>query len=109
MITAAILVCLMPVPHDGDTVRCGKATSVRLYGVNSVDHTPADTVARDALVPLVAGGLLCEPKGASYSRVVAICFNSQGVDVGKALITRHLAPEWCSYSRNYYGTCVPTP
>lgn len=105
-LAAAILICLSPVPADGDTLKCGASkTSIRLFGVNSVDGTPLDAQAKARLGALSAGGLVCEPKGTSYSRIVAVCKNHVGTDIGKALITEGLATEWCSYSRNYYGNC----
>ncbi len=107
MIIGALLICLAPVPIDGDTVRCAGPTkqAVRLFGVFSDDYTPADTTAKAALGPLGEGGLMCEPRGASYNRIVAVCYNGAGVDIGGDLIKRGLATEWCSYSRNFYGTC----
>lgn len=106
MITAAFLICLAPIPLDGDTLRCGNTkTTVRLFGVRSVDKTAEDQAAKAMLVPLTAGGLLCEPKGTSYSRVVAVCYNFEGNDIGKTLIIERKVTEWCEYSKNYYGTC----
>lgn len=106
MLTAALLLCLSPFAIDGDTIRCGASkTSIRLFGVNSVDGTALDAKAKARLGPLTAGGVMCEPKGTSYSRIVAVCTNFVGTDVGKALISEGLATEWCSYSRNYYRTC----
>jgi len=105
-LTAAILICLSPFPIDGDTIVCGASrTSIRLFGVNSVDRTPLDAKAKARLGPLTAGGVICVPKGTSYSRIVAVCTNHVGTDIGKALITEGLATEWCAYSRNYYGNC----
>lgn len=107
MIAAAILICLSPFAIDGDTFRCGpSATSVRLFGVNSVDGTALDKTAKARLAQLTAGGVICEPKGTSYSRIVAVCKNHVGTDIGKALITEGLATEWCRYSRNFYGSCL---
>ena len=105
-ITAALLICLSPFAVDGDTIKCGASNvSVHLFGVNSVDRTPLDAKAKARLGPLTAGGVTCVPKGTSYSRIVAVCTNHVGTDIGKALITEGLATEWCSYSRNYYRTC----
>lgn len=115
MIAAALLICLAPITTDGDTLVCGRElggkTSIRLFGVNSVDGTSEDAAAKARLGQLSTGGLTCEPKGTSYSRIVAICFNAAGVDVGKQLIAEKLASEWCSYTvsrqypQGYYGTC----
>ena len=107
MITAAILICLAPVASDGDSARCGASqATIRLFGINAPEiGQPGAVEARSALQALSVGGLQCEPKGASYSRIVAICFNSKGEDVGRKLLGAGLVMEWCAYSRNYYGTC----
>lgn len=109
MIGAAILLCLAPVQIDGDTLKCGATrTSIRLFGINSPEKgTAGASEATAALGGLIAGGLVCQPRGTSYSRIVAVCFNAAGVDIGKAQIEAGHAIEWCSYSRNFYGTCAP--
>lgn len=105
--TAAILICLAPIAHDGDTVRCGNTkTSVRIFGIQAPEIGMAGALtSRDALQVVSAGGLLCEPVGTNYSRVVARCFNSSGVDVGLSQLASSHAVEWCSYSKNFYQTC----
>lgn len=107
MISAAILICLAPIATDGDTLKCGlSATRVRLYGVNAPETgTAGASEAKAALQAAIVGGLMCEPKGTSYTRIVAVCRNSAGVDVGKLLLGAGRVTEWCSYSRNYYNTC----
>ncbi|MDQ3023220.1 MAG: hypothetical protein M3R04_02365 [bacterium] len=106
-ITAAVLICLAPVPSDGDTVRCGLSpTTVRLFGVNANETgTVGAYEAKVAFSVEAAGGLMCEPKGASYNRIVAICFNHRGEDVGRKLLEAGHVKEVCTYSRNFYGTC----
>lgn len=113
MITAAILICLAPVPSDGDTVRCGLSpTTIRLFGVNANETgTVGAYEAKVALTNEVTGGLRCEPKGTSYSRIVAVCFNHKGEDVGAKLLGMGHVKEVCSFSvtrqfpKGYYGTC----
>lgn len=116
MMFAALLLCLAPVAPDGDTIRCGSSRqSVRLYGVLSVDGTPEDAASRVELSGLVYGGVTCTPAPTgpvtSYSRVVMVCRNAAGLDVGRELIVRGKAAEACSftqsraYPRGYYGTC----
>lgn len=107
MITAAILICLAPVPSDGDTLRCGlSSTTVRLFGLNANETgTVGAYEAKVALATEAQGGLICEPRGTNYSRIVAICFNHKGEDVGRKLLNAGHVKEVCAYSRNYYGTC----
>ena len=104
---AALLICLSPTAIDGDTLRCGDtAARVRLYGVSSAERDePGGTKATAALAALIRGGLICEVKGGSFSRTVAICYNSANVDIGKDQLNSKQAAEDCLYSRNYYGTC----
>ena len=106
-ITAAILICLAPISLDGDTLKCGASQArVRLYAVNAPETGTAGAgEAKAALQAAVVGGLMCEPRGASYNRVVAVCRNAAGVDVGQAMLTAKHVLETCAYSRNYYGTC----
>ena len=107
MITAAILICLAPVAYDGDTLRCSiTKTSVRLFGVQAPEIGTAGALdSRVALQAKVNGGVICEPRGTNYSRIVAICFNHKGEDVGRKLLIAGHVKEWCSYSRNFYGSC----
>lgn len=102
---AALLLCLAPVVVDGDTVRCG-TTKVRIFGVQAPERGSAGySEAGKALAGLVGGGLVCEPKGTSFDRIVALCRNAGGIDVGKAQMDAGHAVEWCRYSANAYGTC----
>lgn len=109
---AALLICLAPVATDGDTIKCANSPGrIRLFAIDSRDGTPEDAAARDKLQSLIGGGLVCEVRGASYSRTVAVCRNADEIDLGKALLDTHLVTEWCSYSisrvnpKGYYGTC----
>jgi hypothetical protein len=105
---AALLWCLSPVAYDGDTVRCGDSpTRVRIFGVGAVEiGQPGWQAARDALQRRVAGGIVCEPRGTSYTRIVGLCYDATGRDVGMELLkVDKVVTELCSYSKNYYGTC----
>ena len=106
-ITAAVLICLAPVASDGDTARCGLSpTTVRLFGLDANETgTVGAYEAKVALGIEAAGGLICEPKGASYNRIVAVCFNHRGEDVGRKLLNAGHVKEVCTYSRGFYGTC----
>ena len=102
-----LIICLMPIATDGDTVRCGMTdTRVRIFGIQAPE-TGAEgaAAAKLSLQGHSAGGLLCEPKGTSYNRVVALCRNFKGEDVGKLQIDGGFAAEWCKYSRGFYGRC----
>lgn len=106
VIGAAILICLAPVAHDGDTVKCGGKQGVRLFGIEAPETgQPGDPASKANVQKLSVGGLICRPTGTSYSRVVAQCFNAAGVDIGRAQLDGGFATEWCLYSRNYYGRC----
>ncbi|MEJ7831320.1 MAG: hypothetical protein WKF79_00255 [Nocardioides sp.] len=111
MITAAILLCLSPTASDGDTFRCGLSpTTVRLFGLNAAETgTVGAFEAKVALQAEVSGGVACEPRGASYNRIVAICRNFRGEEIGAKLLKAGFIKEDCRYSRNHYGTCPPTP
>lgn len=112
-ITAAVLICLAPTASDGDTWRCGVSpTTVRLFGLNAPETgTVGAFEAKIATQTELAGGVTCEPRGTNYSRIVAICYNSRGEDIGRKLLTSGYVKEWCSYSvsraypKGYYGTC----
>jgi endonuclease YncB( thermonuclease family) len=108
-ILTALLICLAPVATDGDTIRCNndKNATVRMFGYQSVDKTPADALNKAKLQTLVAGGAVCELTGNSYYRTVGRCSNGFGQDVSKIMLTEGTETfEWCDYSKNYYGTCV---
>lgn len=108
-IMSAILICLLPTAYDGDTIRCGDGqTRVRIFGVNAVEvGQPGWQAARDALQKRIEGGLICEPRGTSYGRQVGLCYDATGRDVGMELLqVDHVVTEWCTYSRNFYGTCA---
>jgi hypothetical protein len=118
-LTAALLMCLAPIATDGDTVRCGAGqgwTRVRIWGVQAPETgQPGAEAAKVALQARVAGGIVCEPRGASYSRVVGLCYDGTGRDVGMELLqVDHVVTEWCSYTKSklfpngYYGTCTMT-
>lgn len=102
-----LLICLAPTAIDGDTLRCGLTeTRIRIFGIQAPETGTATSPASKAsLQALSNGGLLCEARGASYSRVVALCRNFRGEDIGRKQIEGGFAAEWCAYSRGYYGRC----
>lgn len=118
--TAALLMCLMPIATDGDTVRCGGpagVTRVRVWGVNAPETgQPGAAEAKVALQKRVEGGIVCEPRGGSYNRVVGLCYDATGRDVSLELLkVDQVVTEWCAYTqskqfpRGYYETCAAIP
>lgn len=107
MIEALLLFCMSPQVRDGDTFTCaGKGIAVRLFGVDTPERgQPGHAEATAALRGLIAGGVVCEPRGTSYNRIVALCRNAAGTDIGKAQIEGGFAVEDCRYSRGEYGGC----
>ena len=114
MITAAVLICLAPTASDGDSFRCGLSpTTVRLFGLNAPETgTVGAFEAKVALQNELNGGVICEPKGTNYSRIVNVCTNYKGEDVGKKVFDAGHVKEVCNYSvskqypTGYYGTCI---
>ena len=107
MLQAALLLCLAPVATDGDTLRCGASgASVRIFGIQAPERGQAGWVeSMNNLALRSVGGVVCEPRGTNFSRIVGLCRNARGEDVGKAQLDGSFAKEWGSYSRNYYKTC----
>src|SRR5687768_8866532 len=98
-LTAALLTCLGPTAIDGDTIRCANTkTTVRIWGIQAPEKgEPGFDAAKSFLQEVVDGGVVCEPKGTSYSRYVGRCYNSWGLDAGFAMVKHGDAKEWCSY------------
>ena len=107
LIASAVLTCTTPVAIDGDTIRCGPdQPNVRIWGVQAPEKGMAGWAeSRDSLQRFVNGGVVCEPKGTSYRRVVGRCFNRMLFDVGFFQMKEGHATEWCRYSRGFYRTC----
>ena len=105
-ILTSLLICLAPVAIDGDTVKCGDGTSLRIWGVNAPEKKqPGSVAATESLAVLTVGGLVCQPKGASFSRIVAQCFNGAGKDVARVQLERGHGKEVCGFSKGFYGGC----
>lgn len=112
-ITAAILICLAPTASDGDSWRCGVSlTTVRMFALNASETgTVGAFEAKVAVQAELNGGAMCEPRGTNYSRIVAICFNGRGEDIGRKMLNAGHVKEVCAYSvskaypNGYYGTC----
>ncbi len=103
----ASLFCIMPVAYDGDTVRCGTTpVRIRLWGVNAPEiGTDGAAASKAALGIATAGGVVCIPRGTSFARIVAQCFNGKGEDIAALQLAGGYAVEDCAFSKGYYGRC----
>jgi hypothetical protein len=77
---------------------------------------PGFDAATRALQNRVTGGIVCQPRGASYQRTVGLCYDGTGRDVAMELLkVDKTVTEWCSFTRTrtyptgYYETCPATP
>jgi endonuclease YncB( thermonuclease family) len=97
--------------HDGDTLRLGD-TRIRLWGIDAPElgqecQRPGGKYAcgieaRDALAKYVDGWeVVCEPRGKSYERVVAVC-SIGGVDIATWMVGHGWAVDWKDYSGGAY-------
>lgn len=95
---------------DGDTLRCGDGTRVRLHAVaaREKDETcspghpcPAASAAAatDKLRALAGGQVLqCEATGTTYNRIAAICRNEAGVEINCAMVQSGTTLIWPKYN-----------
>jgi endonuclease YncB( thermonuclease family) len=105
--------------HDGDSIRFGEIR-IRLHGIDAPelsqtcqrDDRFANTTlwtcgksAREYLKELVVGGVICEQTDydSRYKRPVAICYNTEGVDIGKRMVAEGWALAYRRYSDDYVG------
>lgn len=103
---SVVILCLVVAVTDGDTFRCAAGERIRVFGIQAPEvGQPGARASTANLRSLARGRLRCEKRGLSYRRIVAVCRNSAGVDVGRAQIAAGHASEWCRYSRGYYGRC----
>lgn len=106
LLAATSVACLSPVAVDGDTLRCEGGLSVRIWGIQAPElGEPGAVAATASLQRLSNGGVVCDPKGESYRRLVGQCYNRQLFDLGFFQVMEGHAQEWCRYSRNFYRTC----
>jgi micrococcal nuclease len=101
---AAAFLCLHPGAVDGDTLRCGDGTRVRIWGIQAPErHHPEGPASTRALSRLIAGKVLtCQPRGKSYDRVVALC-TVDGRDVAAEMVRQGQAADWPRYSGGLYA------
>jgi micrococcal nuclease len=98
--------CFFAAAIDGDTLRCSSGARVRLWGVDTPEQGERGySEATGALASKLGTVLICQSRGKSYNRTVAICRTPSGIDIGRAQLREGHAVEWCRYSRGYYGGC----
>jgi len=81
--------------HDGDTLTLSTGEKIRIFGIDAPELNqqcqrngacvPCGYEARDKLMSLAAGELICEWRGTSYNRIVARCA-AGGVDLARAMV-----------------------
>ena len=90
--------------YDGDTLRFGMIP-VRIWGVDAPEkNTRFGPRARDQLARLIADRrVTCRDTGGrSYDRIVAQCWNWQGIDLAAAMARTGWAVDWRTYSHGKY-------
>jgi endonuclease YncB( thermonuclease family) len=90
--------------HDGDTFRFGKLR-VRVWGIDAPElETQFGPAARAQLVQLVADRrVTCRDTGKrNHDRIVAQCWNWQGVDLAAAMARTGWAVNWSMFSHGRY-------
>lgn len=104
-------ICDVAYVNDGDTLRCEDGTRVRLHAVaaREADETcspghpcPAASAASATaeLRRLAANRTIsCERVGQSYSRVTAICWTSERVEINCAMIRSGTTLVWERFDR----------
>jgi endonuclease YncB( thermonuclease family) len=110
LLAGAVIACVAPTVHDGDTLRCGP-DRIRLFGVDapevrrgSAAAEPLAYEARDLLIQLTRGRVGCRVVAQDrYGRQVARCWSSATPDINAALIRSGLTTEWRAYSKGAYG------
>lgn len=110
MLISAILVCLSPAVHDGDSLRC-QGERVRLAGIDAPEMADSprckderrarsncdrDTAirSRDYLRSLARGEVRCSVVGRDrYGRALGRC-SSAGVDLNRAMVRAGMAKRY---------------
>lgn len=94
---------------DGDTFTLkGEPRRIRIWGLEAPEwNDEGGSHATSTLRNLISGEYLrCAVVDVDrYGRLVAQCVQSDGSDIGAAMIASGAATEYCKYSGGYYGTC----
>ena len=89
---------------DGDTIAVGGQVRVRLFGIDAPEmDQPGGVDAKHHLEALIAGRPVRVRVRATdkYGRTVAQVFNSEGEDVGRAMVANGYARAYTSFTRAY--------
>lgn len=104
-------ICDVAYVNDGDTLRCEDGTRVRLHAVaaREADETcspghpcpAASAASATAVLRRLAANrtISCERVGQSYSRVTAICWTSEQVEINCAMIRSGTTLVWERFDR----------
>lgn len=96
---------------DGDTLRCGDGTRVRLHALAARERDEtcspghpcpeASGAAATAALRRLAGGqaIRCERTGRSYERITAVCWTPAGVEINCAMLRSGTVVVWDRYNR----------
>ena len=102
--------CEVAYVNDGDTLRCGDGTRLRLHAIAaretdnscSPGHpcpTASASFSRSALIDLAGRTITCNRTGTSHDRVTAICWNSAGIEINCAMVRSGAAVHWERFNR----------
>src|SRR4051812_2235003 len=97
----SVFSCVSPGVHDGDGWRCADGTKVRAFGIDAPElGTTYGAAATRAMADIIAGQtLLCERRGKSWDRTVALCRTPDGQDVSAAMMRTGLALDCPAFSK----------
>jgi endonuclease YncB( thermonuclease family) len=94
---------------DGDTFWIsGQGVRIRIWALDAPETaTPGGAAATAELARLTSDHELnCRQRDIDrYGRIVGQCFLPDGRDITAAMIESGKATEYCSFSKNHYGTC----
>lgn len=108
---SASLRCTVAYINDGDTLRCGDGTRIRLHAVAARESDgrcspghpcpSASAAAATAQLERLAAGrtLACRPIGRSYDRISAICWTPEGEEINCAMVRSGTALIWDRFNR----------
>ena len=102
---AAAFMCISPGVIDGDSLRCGDGTRVRIWGIQAPErHHAAGPASTRAMARIVRGhDLRCHRKDQDrYGRTVARCFIGLR-DIAREMVRQGHAEDWPKFSKGFYA------